>query len=83
LIGRAGLSLLLLVSIAGCEDKPRTDEAVPSKAFPTAHRPVAPIVSSRYSTEESRDSLREADRVMRETGIKPGMTVADIGAGVA
>lgn len=81
MIGRAGLSVLLLISAAGCEKKPRTDEQVRSKAFPTAHRPVAPIVSSRYSTEESRDRLREADRVMRETRIRPGMTVADIGAG--
>jgi ubiquinone/menaquinone biosynthesis C-methylase UbiE len=81
LIGRAALSLLLLVSTASCEQRPRTDEQVPSKAFPTAHRPVAPIISSRYSTEDARDRLREADRVMREAGVKPGMTVADIGAG--
>ena len=81
MIGRAGLALLLLITVAGCENKPRTDEDVPSKDFPAAHRPVAPIVSSRYSTEEARDRLKEADRVMREAGIRPGMTVADIGAG--
>lgn len=81
MIGRAGLALLLLISTAGCEKKPRTDEEVPSKDFPAAHRPVAPIVSSRYSTEEARDRLKEADRVMREAGIRQGMTVADIGAG--
>jgi ubiquinone/menaquinone biosynthesis C-methylase UbiE len=49
--------------------------------FPKAARPVAPIVSSRWSTEEARDRLKEADKVMDFSGIKPGMTVADIGAG--
>lgn len=50
-------------------------------SFPKAERPVAPIVSSRWSDEESRDRLNEADKVMDLAGIKPGMTVADIGAG--
>ncbi|MFZ5748930.1 MAG: class I SAM-dependent methyltransferase [Pseudomonadota bacterium] len=50
-------------------------------AFPAADRPVATIVSSRWSDEESRDRLREAEQVMNLSGIKPGMTVADIGAG--
>ena len=76
-----GLALLLIGTVAGCRETPKADEDVPSKAFPAAHRPVAPIVSNRYSTEEARDRVREADRVMREAGIKPGMTVADIGAG--
>jgi ubiquinone/menaquinone biosynthesis C-methylase UbiE len=38
-------------------------------------------VSSRWSTEEARDRLNEATEVMNKAGIKPGMTVADIGAG--
>lgn len=49
--------------------------------FPAADRPVAHIVSSRWSTEEARDRLNEAAHVMDLAGIKPGMTVADIGAG--
>ena len=49
--------------------------------FPPADRPVAHIVSSRWSTEEARDRLNEASEVMNKAGIKPGMTVADIGAG--
>ena len=49
--------------------------------FPAADRPVAEIISSRWSTEEARDRLNEADEVMDRAGIKPGMTVADIGAG--
>jgi ubiquinone/menaquinone biosynthesis C-methylase UbiE len=49
--------------------------------FPAADRPVAQIVSPRWSTEEDRDRLNEAGTVMNKAGIKPGMTVADIGAG--
>ena len=49
--------------------------------FPAADRPVAHIVSSRWSSEEARDRLNEANHVMDMSGIKPGMTVADIGAG--
>jgi ubiquinone/menaquinone biosynthesis C-methylase UbiE len=49
--------------------------------FPEADRPVANIISSRWSTEEARDRLNEAAEVMDKAGIKPGMTVADIGAG--
>ena len=49
--------------------------------FPAADRPVAKISSPRWSTEEDRDRLNEAGEVMTKAGIKPGMTVADIGAG--
>lgn len=49
--------------------------------FPAADRPVAPIVSSRWSNEESRDRVNEADKIMDLAAITPGMTVADIGAG--
>jgi ubiquinone/menaquinone biosynthesis C-methylase UbiE len=49
--------------------------------FPAADRPVAKIVSPRWSNEEARDRLNEAGEVMNKAGIAPGMTVADIGAG--
>lgn len=52
-----------------------------ARAFPRADRPIAPIVSTRWSTEEARDRLNEAGDIMDRAGIKPGMTVADIGAG--
>jgi cyclopropane fatty-acyl-phospholipid synthase-like methyltransferase len=42
---------------------------------------VSPIVSSSYSNEDSRDSLGEAETVMKLAELAPGMTVADIGAG--
>ncbi len=79
----SAIALLGAVLLAGCggSGAPRADRDVPSSEFPAAHRPVAPIVSSRWSTEENRDRLKEADRVMDLAGIRPGMTVADIGAG--
>lgn len=79
----AALSLGVMAAVlAACTPAaPKSDADVPSDAFPAAHRPVAPIVSSRYSTEEARDRLREADNVMARSGVARGMTVADIGAG--
>lgn len=49
--------------------------------FPLPDRPVAKIVTSAYSTEEKRDANGEAERVMDRLGIRPGVRVADIGAG--
>jgi len=49
--------------------------------FPAADRPVASIVSARWSTEEERDRLDEAGAVTAGADIRPGMSVADIGAG--
>src|SRR5690349_12983896 len=66
---------LLLMTVAACRAEP---EASP---FPKAHRPVAPIVSDSFSTEDARDRVGEAEEVMRLAGIAPGMSVADIGAG--
>lgn len=57
------------------------DAQVPTSAFPAPHRPVAPVVSNRWSTEAQRDSVNEAALVMDLGDVKPGMTVADIGAG--
>jgi SAM-dependent methyltransferase len=79
---RAGLMATLgALLLAACHATPKTDVDIASSAFPKAVRPVAPIISSRWSTEEARDKVREADVVMDMAGIKPGMTVADIGAG--
>ncbi|MGA8157959.1 MAG: class I SAM-dependent methyltransferase [Rhodoplanes sp.] len=50
-------------------------------AFPRPERPVAHIVSPSRSTEEERDAQDEAGQLARLMGFKPGMTVADIGAG--
>ncbi len=71
---RAALFPILLLT-AGCE-KP-----APQSPFPAPQRPVAPIVSPRYSNEDARDAAGEAETVMELAEIRPGMSVADIGAG--
>lgn len=80
---RRGAALLLgALALTACHAaRPKSDDTVKSSAFPPADRPVAPIVSPRFSTEEDRDSRREAATVMDVSGVKRGMTVADIGAG--
>lgn len=54
--------------------------AAPSP-FPRPDRPVASIVADEWSDETSRDNAREAEQVMVFLGARPGMTIADIGAG--
>lgn len=49
--------------------------------FPNADRAVAPIVGGTFSTEDARDRAGEAEEVMQLAGVKPGMSVADVGAG--
>ena len=54
---------------------------VSAKELPAPRRPVAPIVSPSRSAEDRRDDLDEDGELARLLEIKPGMTVADIGAG--
>ncbi|WP_375396539.1 class I SAM-dependent methyltransferase [uncultured Sphingomonas sp.] len=82
LISRAA-AFAAIVALSACDGGQPT---VPVKRehvgpFPAADRPVATIVSPRWSTEEQRDRRNEAGDVMGLSGITPGMTVADIGAG--
>jgi predicted methyltransferase len=63
------------LALAGCH------AAAPAPQFPKAEREVAPIVSDSFSTEDARDRLGEAEQVMQLAGVKPGMSVADVGAG--
>jgi ubiquinone/menaquinone biosynthesis C-methylase UbiE len=71
-------ALLPLVLLAACGQAPAPQA---QSAFPAASRPVAAIVSPRFSTEDKRESAGEAKRVMDSAGTRPGMSVADIGAG--
>lgn len=69
-----GLAFLVLIALTAC----RADE---QRTFPKAHRPVAPIVSDAFSTEDARDRVGEAEAVIAFAKVEPGMSVADIGAG--
>lgn len=69
----APLSLILL--LASCR------QHQPQPQFPKADRPVAAIVGDTFSTEAARDRIGEAEEVMRLGGVRPGMWVADVGAG--
>ena len=75
--------LVALVALAACDGSKPLVAREPSGPgpFPAADRPVARIVSARWSNEEARDRLNEAGEVMDKAGIARGMTVADIGAG--
>ncbi|WP_432653871.1 class I SAM-dependent methyltransferase [Sphingobium nicotianae] len=75
--------LAVCTGLSACDSlsQPRSDRPETARNFPRADRPVAPIISTRWSTEEDRDRVNEANDIMNLAGIKPGMTVADIGAG--
>ena len=79
-IAVAGAAMVLLAACDGSKPLIKRDPDKPGP-FPAADRPVAHIVSSRWSNEEARDRLNEAGEVMDKAGITRGMTVADIGAG--
>ena len=72
--------LVSTLLLAACNDGIAAREPGPLR-FPAAARPVASIVSSRWSDEDSRDKARESTGVMDRAGVTAGMTVADIGAG--
>lgn len=69
------VALAALLALASCRAQPSGPH------FPSAHRDVAPIVGGTFSTEDARDRAGEAEDVMQLAGVKPGMSVADVGAG--
>ncbi|MDZ3830613.1 MAG: class I SAM-dependent methyltransferase [Sphingopyxis sp.] len=81
---RSAMAALALVPLLGGCDMPWDDgggRIETAREFPPADRPVAQTVSTKWSTEEARDRLNEADDVMDSADVRKGMTVADIGAG--
>ncbi len=76
---RPGAAILSCALLAACNapDAGSTE----SMDFPPPDRPVSGLGSNQFSTEDQRDSRGEAQTVMDFADIRPGMTVADIGAG--
>ena len=61
--------------------RPLAEPGAPAAFFPQPHRPVAAIVSSVWNNPERRDEADEAGQLVRALEIRPGMTIADVGAG--
>ena len=87
-LSRRFLVLAALAAAPGCVRRveaqpvgPLGPPGVPAEAFPRPTRPVAAIVSDRWQTEDTRERVGEAAQVMRLLDVRPGMAVADIGAG--
>ena len=66
---------LVLLLLASCRAAPEENR------FPKPDRPVAAIVGDTFSTEDARDRMGEFEKVVTLAGVKPGMWVADVGAG--
>ena len=84
MLTKPALTLTLLAPLAlltACEPPVDETRAATSRDFPQAYRPVSDLGSNQFSTEQARDDRREAEVVMDQAQIAPGMTVADIGAG--
>lgn len=80
----AALALTALLASAGCGPAQGGGATVPAQAqprFPAPGRPVGAIVSDRWSTPAMRDAAGEVPQIVRLLGIRPGMRIADIGAG--
>src|SRR3954447_10430571 len=67
--------LLAATALAGCHRPPT------KPVFPAPERPVAKIIASRFPDEPIRDRAGEARRIFEIADVRPGMKVADIGAG--
>jgi len=65
----------LILALGAC----RAESSQPQ--FPRAERKVSPIVGDAFSTEDARDRVGEAEQVIELADVKPGMSVADVGAG--
>lgn len=86
MIGRAlwrsaSVAAMLLAALTACRGDAQANRSATDLVFPRADRPVAKVISTQWSTEELRDQQGEAQNVMDEAAVAPGMSVADIGAG--
>jgi len=73
---RLALTLAVMLASAGASlAQPAAGD------FPKPDRPVAQIVSPMWASEAERDRADEAGQVISLLRLRPGMTIADIGAG--
>lgn len=79
----AAIALVAVVLVqAGCQRVDnQSGRPESAREFPRPDRPVSKLGSNQFSNETDRDNRGEAQKVMDLADIKPGMTVADIGAG--
>ena len=80
---RTGAAACVLAALlAGCHwadpDKGRASDA---RGFPRVERPVSGAAGNDPASEAQRDTANEAGSIMDFAEVRPGMTVADIGAG--
>ena len=77
------LALLLTSFTMACSLIKAPDVPAPttSLGFPAPDRPVASIITSHSGAEDDRDRMGEARQTMAAIGVRPGLTIADIGAG--
>jgi predicted methyltransferase len=85
---RRFLVLLLALAAAACSNSTagpsQRADAEPARlpgGFPKPDRPVAQTVAPVWSSGPDRDEADESGQLIRGLGIRPGMAVADIGAG--
>lgn len=80
---RLSLAIMAAVTLTACSqpELPPAPSTPDFGGFPAPDRPVAPVVSSIWSSTPNRDAADESGQLIRALGIAPGMAVADIGAG--
>src|SRR5262249_46874254 len=79
---RAALTAVFATSltVSGAAQEFMAQSRAPASSFPKPDHPVAHIVSPIWKDEKARDDADEPGQFVRLLGIKPGMTVADLGA---
>ena len=78
---RAVVAAIVFLACPALAQQPLGPPGLPAGVFPKPLRPVASIVSDRWANEDQRERAGESARVLAFLQVRPGMAVADIGAG--
>lgn len=79
---RLAAVLVATLALGACEADPvDLDRPETAREFPRPDRPVSELGQYSVATEQARDDRNEAATVMDLANLRPGMTVADLGAG--